>query len=340
MARKVSRRSIVETPPARSDSAVVSLLPTEMLAGVKIRPVLPEEIDRCLALFFRNAPGDDRQIYPRVESFKQLARQENYDLTRQMVAMVKGQIRHACLFVSQPGRMAFLFTSWADQHSEIDSNIASKTVAETCNWAFRQGSNLIQVLIEMTDHYRRELCLKSGFHCLTDLIYMHYHLVAPRPMPPLPPPYQWLTYEPARHDLFKQIINQTYQDSLDCPELTQLRNMDDVMDSHQAAGLFEPRWWKILLHNQKPAAVLLLSPLKSSNMLELTYMGLIPEFRGRGLSRLVLEEALRCIPLSNRRNLTLAVDCRNKPACQLYLNFGFEVIFRRTALIKPSNWPK
>ena len=340
MARKASHRPIVKIPPGRSDSAVTPLLPNEVLAGVEIRPVLPEEIDQCLALFFRNASGDDNQIYPRLESFKQLARQENYDLNYQMVATVNGQIRHACLFVPQPGRMAFSFTSWADQHSEINSNIAARTVTETCNWAFRQGSNLIQVLIEMTDHYRRELCLKSGFHCLTDLIYMHYPILATRRTPPLPPHYQWLTYEPAHHDLFKQTINQTYQDSLDCPELTQLRNMDDVMDSHQAAGLFTPRWWKILLHNQKPAAVLLLSPLKSSDVLELTYMGLIPSFRGRGLGRLVLEEALRCIPLSNCRNLTLAVDCRNKPACQLYLNFGFEVIFRRTTLIKASNWTK
>jgi len=340
MARKVSRRSIVEIPPGRSDSVVMPLLPAEVSRGVEIRPVLPEEIDQCMSLFFRNAPGDDRQIYPRTESFKQLARRENYDLNYQMVATVNGQIRHACLFVPQPGRMAFLFTSWADQTSPTDWDIASKTVAQTCNWAFRQGSNLIQVLIEMTDRYRRELCLKSDFHCLTDLIYMHYPAIAPRQMSPLSDDYHWLTYEPAHRDLFKQVINQTYRDSLDCPELTQLRNMDDVIDSHKTAGLFEPRWWKILLHQKTPAAVLLLNPLKSSGVLELTYMGLVPSFRGRGLSKLVLEEALRCVPLSNRTNLTLAVDCRNKPACQLYLNFGFEVIFRRTALIKPSNWPK
>ncbi len=340
MARKVSRRSIVKIPPDRSNAAVVPLLPTEVPQGVEIRPVLPDEIGQCVSLFFRNSSGDDKQVYTRVESFKQLARQENYDLTRQIVATVNGKIRHACLFVPQSGRLAFLFTSWAEQNSEIDSNIAARTVTETCNWAFRQGSNLVQVLIEMTDHYRHELCLKSGFRSLTDLIYMYYPAITPRQMSPLPSPYQWLTYEPPHHDLFKQTINQTYQDSLDCPELNQLRNMDDVIDSHKAAGQFAPRWWKILLHNDEPAAVLLLNPLKSSDVLELTYMGLLPEFRGRGLSRMVLEEALHCIPLSNRRNLTLAVDCRNKPACQLYLNFGFEVIFRRTALIKPSVWPK
>ena len=67
-------------------------------------------------------------------------------------------------------RMAFLFTSWADQSSTTDLDIATRTVVEACKQAFCQGSNLIQVLIEMTDHYRHELCLKSGFHCLTDLI--------------------------------------------------------------------------------------------------------------------------------------------------------------------------
>ena len=91
-------------------------------------------------------------------------------------------------------------------------------------------------------------------------------------------------------------------------------------------------------YDNKPVGVLLLTPLRSPDNMELTYMGLIPEVRGLGLSKVLLHEALRCARECQNRCLTLAVDCRNHPAYHIYSRFGFSVLLRSSVMYRSSRF--
>lgn len=334
---------ITRRPP---DGAVVPLhrpdLSRQVIRPGRIRRVEPSEIDAALELILTESGETRPQMEDKIFSFKQLARREQYDLTRQMVGLYQGRIVHACLFICQPGRSAFILTSPVRSNGSSGSNLSSlagRTLRFTCQWALHEGASLIQVLTEPNDTNRNDLCRHSGFRKLTDLIY----LLRPADLTPgvrgePPAGMRWLTYAPEHNDLFTQVISRTYEDSQDCPELSELRDIEDVIVSHQGAGEFKPELWRLLLQNDEPLGVMILSPLRSHDALELTYMGLAPSARGKGLGNLMLREIFYQAKQFGNLPITLAVDCRNHVAFRLYTGAGFQVVLRRTAFILSSRW--
>lgn len=338
MIREITRKrpDAVEVPLRRTDRGFV------VLPALRIHPVRDEQIDAALELILGQQDVSPPVLRLRRERFRQIARQEQYDLTKIMTAWENERMFYACLFLAQPGRTAFLFTAAppeAGRGTSHRSHWSVEALRSCCRWAFRQDANLIQVILATTDLARRRLCQRSGFRRLTDLIYLQYAPPAPTAACPLPPNHRWLGYESRYQCLFAEVIQETYQDSLDCPELSGLRDMQDVLRSHRAAGYFLPDLWRLLLEGDTPVGVLLLNPLRQQHLMEITYMGLVPPARRRGLGRLMLQEAALAAQQSQNRPLTLAVDCRNHPAARLYRRFGFRDTHRRTVMILSSRWP-
>lgn len=71
----------------------------------------------------------------------------------------------------------------------------------------------------------------------------------------------------------------------------------------------------------------------NSKSLELTYLGIAPEARGRGAGAAMLKCALELAESIEPRTCHLAVDVNNWPAIALYKRFGFVTILERRALI-------
>ncbi len=120
------------------------------------------------------------------------------------------------------------------------------------------------------------------------------------------------------------MLEATYEDSLDMPELEGIRSLDDIMASHQAGGRFVADRWQVgrLAGEPDAAAVLLLSEIPDRDAWEVAYLGLTPPARRRGLGRVILAHALElAAPFVPR--LELAVDVRNRPATLLYQHAGF-----------------
>jgi len=331
----------------RPDASTMLLERSDRTAQItpasQIRRVQPEEIEQGLELFLADGTERPPQIKDKIQSFQQLAQRELYDLSRQMVGLHQGQIVHSCLFISQPGRSAFIYTSPVRANgSAVGVNfasLASQTLRNTCQWALREGASMIQVLTETEDTNRNDLCQRSGFRRLTDLIYL-LRPDDPTPVlrPRLPEGMRWQSYAPEHQDLFMQAIGETYEDSQDCPELSDLRDMEDVIASHQEAGHFQWDLWKVLLQNDQPLGVLILSPLRSQDAMELTYMGLSPSARGKGLGKLLLRETFYQANRCGNLPLTLALDCRNTAAYRLYVGAGFQAVLRRRVFIYSSRW--
>ena len=302
----------------------------------QIRCVTVQEVNEALALLF--CPGgssgsDSREAEAKVKAFRAIALKEKYDLSRHIVVLRGDKMVFSCLSVPNEGRTAFVYSSAPDPADPQLDEYAVEALQQLCQWTISYDSNLIEALLETEDDLRKKIFLHCGFKELTDLLYLSRAGSLPVQQLNSPENIRWLDYNQENHNLFKDAIRQTYHDSLDCPELENLRDMEDVVRSHKAAGSFDPHWWKLLLHHDEPCGVLLLSLLPDSNPMELVYMGRTPSVRGRGWGQLLLQKAVECSRQSGVSCLMLAVDCRNHIARQLYKQFGFMEFLRRTVLL-------
>ncbi len=177
------------------------------------------------------------------------------------------------------------------------------------------------------DRHRLEPLLRAGFQRVTELRFLTR---------PIPGPGNPIAAEssPSRLD-FEQVSNPgsefvaaltaTYEGTLDCPELNGTRTGDEILSGYLAAvprdGPF-PDWFRVL-DAKEPVGVLMFGPHSRMGTAELSYLGLVPNHRGRGLGQEVLRFALAHAARIGAEWMTLSVDTRNEPALRLYDRHDF-----------------
>lgn len=198
---------------------------------------------------------------------------------------------------------------------------------------------LFQVLLTLTETSAYEAFVRAGFHMIGELAYLRVALAgrpkvtglppAPliRPLSELGPPSQW-------RSMLVDLLDATYVDTLDCPGLCGLRETPDILDSHLAAGRWDPRYWWIMDLGSGPVGCALLNPSIDGTSAELVYLGLAPQARGRHLGGVLLDHALSALPARQLREVTCAVDRANAPALRVYARAGFVEFGARLALVR------
>ena len=134
------------------------------------------------------------------------------------------------------------------------------------------------------------------------------------------------TYSQANRDLFHLTLLRTYEGSLDCPELNGVRSIEEIIAGHMAQGNFRPERWGLAYDADRPVAVGMVTAVPDLEAWDLSYLGVVPEARQRGLGRALTEHILQVARQEHAPKLTLAVDDRNRPALQLYESLGFETV--------------
>jgi mycothiol synthase len=130
-------------------------------------------------------------------------------------------------------------------------------------------------------------------------------------------------YRPADRADWQRLIARTYIGSLDCPGIEGLRTMDDVLDGYQATGVFDPRRWLWARQAGDDVGCLLLADDPAQSQWEVTYLGVVPEARGRGFGLSLIRHAQWMTHHAGRQRLVLAVDAANHPALAIYERAGF-----------------
>src|SRR5205823_11076464 len=103
---------------------------------------------------------------------------------------------------------------------------------------------------------------------------------------------RYQTYETGDHVLFELTLLETYQGTLDCPEVNGVRTIAQIIEGHASQGAHDPgRWW-LALAGDRPVGVLLLTELLEWNAWDLSYVGVVPEARRRGVGRELVCKAL------------------------------------------------
>jgi ribosomal protein S18 acetylase RimI-like enzyme len=184
-----------------------------------------------------------------------------------------------------------------------------------------QGARLVHLLLKPSEAAALPWIEQAGFALLAELKY----LLCPKTAFPKVEPGSNVQFDPvdqSSRDRLVAIVEQTYHQTLDIPEYSTERPAADVLEGYQARG-DESDAWYIASDAGQAIGCLLLTDQPADEQFELTYMGLVPEARGRGLGRQLVRYAQWLARQASRERIVLAVDCKNWPALGIYERVGF-----------------
>jgi ribosomal protein S18 acetylase RimI-like enzyme len=233
---------------------------------------------------------------------------------------------------SQPSRDADLDGPSASQPSrDVDfaETVADALLQGVCRRLDETGAWLGQCLLEPENERDAGRLLRNGFEFLADLTYLRRPLdrnVRSVPDSPLIAETVDPEVDAAR---LGGVIERTYSGSTDCPQINGLRTGLEAVTGHRSTGLPLRDGWMIFRDSRGDVGVLLLADQPEQDACELVYMGVVPEARGRGYGREIVEAAVRRAAKTARRGLLLAVDERNRFAGTIYESAGFEFLDRK-----------
>ena len=123
--------------------------------------------------------------------------------------------------------------------------------------------------------------VRQGFRCVTQLLYLEHPLSRLPAIPPAAPTFEQIAVE--NEVTFRQTLALSYEGTLDCPELNGVRTIDEILAGYRAAVTGKLAGWWLLRIQREPAGVLILTELAEDAAWDLSYIGVVPEQRRRGI---------------------------------------------------------
>lgn len=277
---------------------------------------------------------------PAVDNFLHYAKDQGLSLEHLWWVRQADQPITSALLMPCSGRtgMMFLGGGW----TRGQQTLVVELIRRTMRSADRSRVHLVQALLEPRQTLVEETYQLADFTKLATLVYLDNTLPLAGTMDCEPDPRKgWLErwgiqtqhYSPQAHELFAHTILASYEQTLDCPGLRGLRDIEDILEGHQSIGRFDPSLWHVLHVAGQPVGVMLLSPLPTQAMMELVYIGLVPTWRGKGLGKALLQWGLRLAHQQHLRSMICAVDAGNAPAVRLYESLGFVATGKKVAMV-------
>jgi GNAT superfamily N-acetyltransferase len=128
------------------------------------------------------------------------------------------------------------------------------------------------------------------------------------------------------------VVSKTYENTKDFPQLMTAMPIEGILRTYQGAA-FLPELWFFIQQDGQDIGVLLVTDSRDGQM-ELTYMGLVPAVRRKGLSKEIVQFAQRLTFQRNGLFLTTSVDERNTAALKTYLTCGFKAWDRKRVFVR------
>ena len=245
-----------------------------------------------------------------------------------------GSIEATVLVAPAAGHTAMLFAS---RPSGAKNNHGMGLLLDTAvNGLLSTDIVLAQALLDPSAHEEHDIFQAGGFTRLANLDYLE------RPIPrfnsikqqQLGDDISIEPWDPRNRGEMIDLLDRSYEETLDCPGLTSMRRTEDILEGHIASGIFTPEWWHLLRVDGRPEGVLLFNRSSDGETIELVYLGISRKIRGRGLGRVLLTHGLASLDNASGRAIVLAVDRNNSPAVRLYRRAGFRVSVKRVAFVR------
>ena len=191
---------------------------------------------------------------------------------------------------------------------------------------------IVQTLVEPGCPEDIAMLTGAGLVRVTDLMHMNYPLrLTGVPQPDAKFSLDFKTVEDTGESVLVDLLRSTYMNSLDCPQITGVRDARDIVESHKYTGLYSPGSWYVAMKDNQPAGCVLLNRGAKGRTAELVYMGVAPGFRGMGIGLQMVLYAIHTSALAGHDTLHLSVDLANHYALDVYDDAGF-VAGRKTQI--------
>jgi len=284
----------------------------------------------AFALLFQQVEAEQQPL--RIANAIQLLERGELNSEGFFVLPEEGRLSGVLLCLIVPGSTALLWPPqvFQDEHRHQREDILLR---HALAWLRGRGVKLAQTLLLPDDLAQGQSLLRHGFSHLSHLLYLRHDLqLAPGSLG-VSTRLDFLTFADVDRSLFEHVLDRTYEDSLDCPEINGVRDIEEVIAGHQAQGGHDPRYWWLARANDRPVGVALTTALPETDDWDLSYLGIAPEARRQGFGREILLHVLVEARAAGVSHVSLCVDGRNEPARRLYQGLGFEVFDRREVFL-------
>jgi len=119
------------------------------------------------------------------------------------------------------------------------------------------------------------------------------------------------------------VAARSFLETADCPRLSLFRSPEEIVEGYRMSLNFDPTLWRIVRSKGEVVGCLLLAVHPPEGAVEISYMGLVPQWRRRGLGRSILRHAYAIANARRAPRMVLAVDRENLPAVELYRRQGW-----------------
>lgn len=299
-------------------------------SSIEIVRCPPEHFAEAMALVLREVRADHRQ---EVVHGPAGGRQPQGEIDESLfIALRADQLCGAAWGQLQPGHTAVLWPPQLQPGDEADTAVRLiRAVVAVLDMA---GVDLTQVLLPGRDREMEALLRPVAFAYLTDLLYLCCEAsLFPRELPDAGG-LEFDSYHESQRPRLAALIERTYVDTRDCPQLNDARRIDDVIDGYQANGDFRAEHWLLARAGEQDVGVLLVADHPLARQIELTYMGIVPEGRGRGWGGALTRRALWLARCAKVERVMLAVDAANDRALAIYRQAGFAAWDRRAVFVR------
>ena len=190
---------------------------------VKVQLLSREQWHAALQSVLQSRPAEQGQAI--ADRFLSAADGTSAEQARLLVATQEATIVGVTLARLQPGGTALV---WAPVVSgdKPHSTAASLVIAATAE-SQRSGARLVQALLEVETEAEVAPFLTAGFERTAELLYLvSIESAFPHTLPAAM--LQFEPYSPDRHNRLADIVDRTYEGTLDCPQLNGVRDTHDA----------------------------------------------------------------------------------------------------------------
>ena len=218
-----------------------------------------DHVVEALRLVFCSLPEAER--IAQVKEHLDIQSQNKKPIEEKIRKILLGAYRQDCLVAAalaqtQAGRTA---VAWPPRCIERESLETAHSLLQTiCGQLDALDVSMVHVLLETVTPDDDTVLSRVGFEPLAKLLYMFCSRDDfPASRPQSSEACTQLDFEPydsSKHRRLAQIVEQTYEQTLDCPRLNDVRRIDDVLEGYRETGEFSPSRWMIVRHQGKAGA--------------------------------------------------------------------------------------
>src|SRR5262245_7233467 len=291
------------------------------MGAIAVEPARPEDREAALRLIFQHLATAERE--KRIANALHLMELGTLTAGGLFVVRDRQEVVGAMLSLPVPGASAL---DWPPRTVGTANRIALENalVRHANAWLQQHGAKLGQALLAKGEMSLAAPLERNGFRHTTSLCYMRHTAAGVASNTVSGAQLHFVPYGPENAELFQRTLLRTYEQSLDCPEVSGVRTIAEIIEGHKADASQNAEHWWLVFDQAKPVGVLLANESAEWKSLEVSYVGVVPEARGQRLGRQLMLKAILAAQGAGLTQLTLCVDARNAPALALYQDLGFQ----------------